>query len=175
MVVVALVVAIPVTLLIRSDAGDPAPSEVGIPALGATKVNQELGVKLKLPRGWRRKSERDVLKLRSKDSGTRIAISAPGPAGDAERLYRETLDELRGTYRRFKVLKERRSEVGGLRSRVAIVRAMSGRRGDEVRLLVSTAPGEKLAYLVVVATSGSDSGRSLVEAQAMLNELKLIG
>src|SRR5687767_2461864 len=132
MAVVALAVALPLAILIGSNGGgDSGSSEVEAPRLGETKFNRSLGVRLQLPRGWRRKSERGVLRLRSKNGGTRIAISAPGPAADADRLYRETLAELRRAYRSFKVVREQRSELGGLRSRVAVVEAKSRAGGNE--------------------------------------------
>ena len=177
MVIVALVVAIPVTLLIRSDDDEaPAPARIETPPLGEPQLERSLGVKLQLPDGWRSKTKREVMELRSQDKGTRITISAPGPAADAGDLYDETLAELRRSFKSFKVLKElKRQELGGLRSQVATVEAVPRGGGGETRLLISTAPGKKSAYLVVVATSGSGSGESLVEAQALLNELKLVG
>lgn len=177
MAVIALLVAVPVTLLVRSeDDGGSAEPAIQVPPLGETKFERGLGVKLKLPRGWRKKTDREVLELRSRDDGTRIAISAPGPAGDAGQLFEQTLAELSTSYKSFKLLRElKKARLGGLRARVATAEAVQGSRGGVSRLLISTAPGDQVAYLVVVATSGSDSGRSLVEAQALLNRLKLTG
>ncbi len=178
MAVVAVVVGVPVTIVVRAgddDAGAPDAAAIDLPSLERTKYDRHLGVELRLPRGWHGKREQGVLGLRSADAGTRIAISAPGPAADADELYDETLAELRGSYEGFKLLKElNHSMLGGLRARVATIGAVP-QGGGETRLLVATASGEHRAYLVVVSTSGSESGKSLVEAQALLNELKLVG
>jgi len=176
MAVVALVVAVPVTLIVRDrDEGSGSPA-ADAPELRSTKLYRDLGVKLALPRGWREKRGEGVLGLRRTDGGARIAISSPGPAGDADRLHDETVAELRGSYRDFDVLRRiDRTEVGGLRGRATAIAAAARKGGAPVRLLVSTARGKKRAYLLVIVVSGSDRGRSLVEAQAIVNELKLVG
>jgi hypothetical protein len=173
MLVVGLVVAIPVTLVLRS--GDEAGPAAELPEVGKELFERDLGVKYRVPRGWRSRREEDVLTLRSRDGAARIAISAPAPARDDDVLFDEALEGLRREYRRLDVLRRiKKSTVGGLRARSVAIEAKPSKRGSKQRILLSTARGDKRAYLIVVFTAPAGGGESLVESQALLNELRLL-
>lgn len=173
MLVVGLVVAIPVTLVLRS--GDEPGPAAELPEVGKKLFERDLGVKYRVPRGWRAKRAEDVLTLRSRDGAARIAISAPAPAGDDDVLFDEALEGLRREYRRLDVLRRiKKSRVGGLRARSVVIEAKPSKRASKQRILLSTARGDKRAYLIVVVTARTGGAESLVESQALLNELRLL-
>lgn len=174
MLVIGLLVAVPVTLLVRSGGGADSAPDVQTPSLGKIEVDHALEVTFKLPKGWRSKREGSVLGLRSGDGTTGITISAPGPAGDAEKLRREALADLRSSFERFQVTKQFKRKIGGLKGHLATIDASRAKQGPS-SLLVGTAAGEEKAYLVVVSSAGKEPTDSLVEAQAVLNEIELKG
>ena len=74
MAVVGLLVAIPVTLIVRGGddderAASPPPAEPEVPAVGQVRFDRSLGVELRLPAGWKRSKEKDAVSFRS-DDGT---------------------------------------------------------------------------------------------------------
>jgi len=176
MLVIGLLVAVPVTLLVRSGSGaDRAPApDVQTPSLGKIEVDRALEVTFRLPKGWRSKREGSVLGLRSGDGTTGITISAPGPAGDAEELRTAVLADLRSSFERFQVTKQFKRKIGGLKGHLATIDASRAKQGPS-SLLVGTAAGKEKAYLVVVSSAGKEPTDSLVEAQAVLNEIELKG
>ena len=177
MLVVGLAVAVPVTLLVRGDNGPPPPEEIlaDLPELGPVKLDRELGIKMRLPDGWRSRREGEVIVLRSADRQARVAVSAPGPAEDAGQLHDEVLSGFGKSYEDFKVTERKvKSRVGGLRGRASAAEALDAEE-RELGIVVSTAEGKKLAYLVVAYTPLSDPGRATLEAQTLINELKFVG
>lgn len=180
MAIVGLVIAIPITIFVSGNSGTPAPSappeaiEVKAPDVGPKKVEQSIGVELRVPAGWSREQKQDVLELQSRDGTARVAISAPGPAADADRLHAQVLDGLRSSYGNFEVAKRiEKAKLGGLRGEATVATGMlKSRQGKaQQRMVVTTAEGKDLAYLVVVF-SGAETSRSVLEAQALVNNLR---
>lgn len=177
MAIVGLAVAIPVTLLIGEKDEPAAPEAIVVPdpQLQATEYDRDLGLELKLPDGWTKKRSKDVLTLSSADKAARVAISAPGPAEDANQLHSEVIAGLRDTYKSVETLNKLPStSIGDLKGKATAL-AVTTKGGDDMRILVSTAKGDKRAYLVVVFTRADDPGESTLEAQALLNEVKFVG
>jgi hypothetical protein len=177
MAIVGLLIAIPVTIL-GSGSGEPPPAEglaeikFRTPDVGPPKVEESLGVKLRVPDGWSREQKQDVLTLQSKDGAARVAISAPGPAADAGELRSEVIEGLRASYRDFEVAKNvDKSPIGGLKGKATVASGTTpGKRGQAQQILVTTAEGRERAYLVVVFTAGQPS-KAVLEAQALVNSL----
>jgi hypothetical protein len=181
MAAVGLLVAVPVTFAVRGGGDDdeeaPAPPAVEEPAVGELEFDRKLGVELRLPEGWRRKDEKGgVVSFRSQDGTTLVAVSAPGPAKDYESIAGAAIDSIESEYRKAEV-KDRINdlELGGLPAKTAAIAAVNPESRDPVRILVSAAKGEKRAYLVEVFAAGKDPNAALVEAQALLNNLRLEG
>jgi len=183
MVVVGLAVAIPLTLVLRDggeEGGGPSP-QVGPAAgeavdLGPAKSDRAIEVGLRLPFDWTSSRKGEVRVLESADKQARVAISAPGPAADADQLHDEVLAEFRQTYERFELsTRKKKSRVGGLKSRTSAIRATTKKKNQKLGILVSTAEGKKRAYVIVAYTPASDPGESTVEAQTVINELDLRG
>ncbi len=178
MAIVGLLIAIPVTILV-SGSGDAPPAqplaeiEVKEPVVGPQKVQDSLGVKLRVPEGWTRKEKQNVLELQSKDGAARVAISAPGPAADAGALHSQVIAGLRTSYDDLEVGKKiDKAPVGGLKGEATVISGTTpGKNGEAQRILVSTAEGKERAYLVVVFTTDQPSS-SVLEAQALVNNLR---
>ena len=185
MVVVGLAVAIPLTLVLRDggeEGSDNDPSSPAEPAvdqavdLGPAKSDRAIEVGLRLPFDWTSSRKGEVRVLESADKQARVAISAPGPAADADQLHDEVLAEFRQTYERFELsTRKKKSRVGGLKSRTSAIRATTKKKNQKLGILVSTAEGKKRAYVIVAYTPASDPGESTVEAQTVINELDLRG
>jgi hypothetical protein len=182
MAVVALAVAIPVTIAIRGgDEGegqdDAAPSELSdVVGLGEREFDRSLGVELRLPAGWKRKKEGEAVTYRSNDKGVLVAISAPGPAGDADEIHDAAVESIESEYRRAEVQKRgSKQRLGGRPAEIAAISATNPKEGTPIRILVATASGEKRAYLVEVFAAGEDPSTSQVEAQVLLNNLSIEG
>ena len=178
--IIGLLVAIPVTILVSGGGDAPAPTvaleeiEVKAPDVGPKKVEQSIGVELRVPEGWSREQNDDVLELQSKDGAARVAISAPGPAADAKTLHAQVVEGLRSSYRDFEVSKQiDKAKMGGLTGEATIASGtIKSKQGSATQsVVVTTAEGRDLAYLVVVFTGGEPSG-SVLEAQALVNNLR---
>lgn len=176
--IVGLLVAIPVTIL-ASGGGDAPPIgplaeiEVKAPEVGPKKVEQSLGVELRVPEGWTREQKRNVLELQSKDRAARVAISAPGPAADAKQLHSEVIAGLRDSYRDFDVARNiDKAPLGGLKGQATVASGTPPKKSETTqRILVTTAEGKQRAYLVAVFTAG-DPSSSVLEAQALVSNLR---
>ncbi len=176
MLVVGLVIAVPVTLIIRGDDGPPPPDPIiaDLPKLGPVEFERDLGIKLRLPEGWKSEREGEVIMLRSADRQAQVAVSAPGPAEDSEQLHDELLGEFGDTYEDVEVPQEKeKSRVGGLKGKASTIEAVDSEERD-VGILVTTAEGKEKAYLVVAYTPLTDPTTSTLEAQTLINELKFV-
>jgi len=130
-------------------------------------------VKLRMPEGWTRKEKQNVLELQSKDGAARVAISAPGPAADADELHSQVIAGLRTSYDDLDVAKNiDKAPVGGLQGQATVISGTTpGKKGEAQRILVTTAEVKMRAYLVVAFTTDQTS-QSVLEAQALVNNLR---
>ena len=180
MAVIALMVAIPVAIALGGGGNEPGPAadppQAAAPELGEVDSDRTLGVVLRLPDGWTRRDKKDAVAYRSADRSVLVAISAPGPAADADSIQSAAVDAVKGQYRSVDVIKtSSRSRLGGRPAETAAIAARNPKSRDPVRILVSTAKGERRAYLVEVFAAGSDATAALIQAQAVLNGLQLKG
>jgi hypothetical protein len=180
MAAIALIVAIPVAIALGGggDGPDPAadPPQAAAPELGEVDSDRKLDVVLRLPDGWTRRDKKDAVAYRSADRSVLVAISAPGPAGDADSIQSAAVDAVKGQYRGVKVIKaSSRGRLGGRPAETAAIAARNPKTRDPVRILVSTARGVRRAYLVEVFAAGSNPTAALIQAQAVLNGLELKG
>jgi hypothetical protein len=179
MAVVAVLVAVPVTLLVRGGGDDNAPSAraapVATPApeLGAGKRDGGLAVGYRVPKGWSETKQASAIRLISDDRAVAIVVAAPASASDAPSVLDDALAAIRNGYQDVKVAPGSGKKVGGLDAKGAVIRAKSG--GEEQRILVAVASGKRLAYLVEVFTGAGASADDLRSAQGALNSLDLRG
>jgi hypothetical protein len=176
MAVIGLIVAVPVTLAIRGgdeEDASPSPPAPELPEVGPVAFDRDLGVRLRVPRGWKRSREQGAITYRSADRSVLVAISSPGPAADARAIQAQAVAAIKREFRGARVLdRTDRPKVGGRPASSAVLRGRRPNGGDLIRVLVATAKGRKRAYLVEVFARRS---AALVEAQALLNNLRLRG
>jgi len=176
MLIVGLVVAVPITVLIRGGDGDEpatvgaAPTQMPTPETGPDERDKGLGVSYRVPKGWDESKEASAIRLSAPDKTAQVVIAAPAPAEDADVLLRETLAAFKTQYKKVKVAPGSGREVGGVKAKGAVITAR--RKGRELRVLVAVAPAKKKAYLVEVFTTANVSPSSLREAQVALNSLE---
>jgi hypothetical protein len=176
MLIVGLVVAIPVTLIVRGDDDEePAanPSiEDQLPLHTAVQAD-ELKASYQVPDGWTQDTKKDVLTLRSADRTVRIGLAAPAAADESDHVLSDALTALKGSYESVEINPGSGREVGGLPAEGAVVHA----EGDDIDLdiLVTVMSGKERAYLVEVFTAADASPRAVAQAQQFLNSLKLNG
>ena len=178
MAVLGLVVAIPLTLLLRDGDGDesaPAGSATTTapapPPLGPAAEDRGIGVSYRVPEGWEESKQASAIRLSSPDSDAEVVIAAPAPAADADALLEQTLDAFRTQYDDVEIAPGAGRDVGGIEAKGAVVQATKG--GEALRVLVAVAAGQERAYLVEVFTTDGVSAESLREAQVALNSLEL--
>lgn len=182
MAVVGLAIAIPVTIAVRGgDDGDgntTTSSDAELPAGGEVEFDRELGVELRLPEGWRRREDDNdgVVSFRSMDKSVLIGVSAPGPDEDADAIQAAAVDSIKSEYRDVDVAQRVEGrKLGDVRAQTAVIAARHPETREPIQVLVATAKGDKLAYLVEMFAAGDNPGAALVEAQALLNNLRLKG
>ena len=174
MALVGLVVAIPVTLLVRSDDDDSGgPSGIGEPALQAAKRDSALGITYRVPKGWKSEKKASVIRLKSRDRAAGLTLSAPGPASDAGQILRETVDVVRKSYDDVREgARQGETRVGG-RPAEAVAFTAKNEKGTALRILISVARGKEKAYLIQYFMAGSAGDEAFAAAQAALQALKL--
>ncbi len=177
MAVIGLGVAIPLTIALRGGEPVDLPAAIEAPKLGEIQFDRRLGVEMRLPPGWKTRFKGAQLELRSGDGSATIGISAPAGPAAAQGLRVATLARLKTDYKDLKVVQGvKRSQVGGLRAQTtAIAARQPGERGSDLRILLSTARGEKRSYLVLVFAAAPNPGQAIVEAQAVLNDIRFVG
>lgn len=173
MAVVALLILIPLALVLRDDEtgsleAGPEPRPV---TLGERKSKRKLGVEYRLPAGWNARTKDGVLRLGHRSRDVAIAISTPGPRGDADAIREQALAAIDDLYRKVSVLSRIRDQrLGGLPARGVVAAAQSKDGGAPLRILLATARGKRRAYLIEVFASTDAAG--LIAAQSLLNELR---
>jgi len=175
MALVGLVVAIPVTLLVRSGDDDDSggPSGIGEPALQAAKRDSAVGITYRVPKGWKSEKKASVIRLKSRDRAAGLTLSAPGPASDAGQILRETVDVVRKSYDDVKEgARQGETRVGG-RPAEAVAFTAKNEKGTALRILISVARGKEKAYLIQYFMAGSAGDEAFAAAQAALQALKL--
>jgi hypothetical protein len=177
MAVVGLVVAIPVTLLVRSadddDGGGGAADSAEQLPLQKASSDKGLAITYSAPKGWKSKREGDVLTLQSRDGTVRVGIAAPAAARAADRVLDDALAGLRASYDSVEVNPGSGRMIGGLEAKGAVVSARSDK--VDIRILVAVAAGRKRAYLIELFTSEAAAGKPVTQAQQLLNSLRLKG
>jgi hypothetical protein len=112
-----------------------------------------------------------VTAFQSPDRTIAVAISAPTDAVDADQLRRDAIASAAAGYKKPVVRQGKGRTIGGLRAEGATI---SGKGpGGPSTSLVAVAPGKRKAYLLEVFTTANAPSQRLVEAQLILNSLRL--
>jgi hypothetical protein len=178
MAAVGLVVAIPVTLLVRGGSGQQTTAPAATPAIpqqfrlhGEVRLH-DLGVAVKVPDSWSATRKRSTVRLRSADRTTALAVAAPGAAGKHRQVLGSELEAIRDGYRDVHVTRGVGKTVGGLPAKGAVVSART-RSGTRLRILLAVASGEDHTYLVEVFSAANAPPQRLIQAQLALRTLTL--
>jgi predicted Zn-dependent protease len=181
MAIVGLLVAIPVTLLIRGgddEGGTPTSpvttaAEQPEPELGPDASDPGLDVTYRVPKGWKESKQASAIRITAPDKTAELVLAAPGPADDADEVLDEALEAFRVAYEDVDVAPGSGRKVGGLEAKGAVVSAKQGDR--ELRIVVAVAEGEERAYLVEVFTISGLGPERLRETQVALNSIRFDG
>ncbi len=176
MAVVGLLVAVPLTLLIRD--GDDEPAQIPAtgaepPALGPAERDRGIGVRYQVADRWLERKKSSAIRLRSPERDAQIVIASPAPASDAGEVLDEALAALRSGYEHVDVNKGSGPRLGGLPAKGAVATARTS-KGARLRVLVAVTQGERRAYLVEVFTAVDVAPERLREAQVTLNSLRFL-
>jgi hypothetical protein len=178
--VIGVLVAIPLTLILRGgdDDGEAAPTAkttttLPEPELSSAKSDSGLDIDYRVPEGWSEQKKESAIRLASRDQAAQIVIAAPADASEASGVLDDTLAAIRSGYQDAHVSPGSGKEIGGLEAKGAVIRASTG--DADLRILVAVAAGDQRAYLVEVFTAAEIGGDDLRDAQATLNSLKLKG
>jgi hypothetical protein len=178
MAVVGVLVAIPLTLLLRGDDdGDAAPAAattpLAEPQLGGGQRDSGLELDYRIPEGWSEHKKESAIRLASADHAVQIVIAAPADASQAPGVLDDALSAIRSGYDDVEISRGSGKEIGGLEAKGAVVHATTPDVG--LRILVAVAAGKQRAYLVEVFTADDVNADDLGSAQAALNSLRLNG
>lgn len=133
---------------------------------------RSLGVTVRHPRNWTAVRKNGAVRLERKDKTAALSISAPGSAKESRRLLEEGVGSVSSRYKRVKKLGTDGRRLGGLPAESTALSAVN-RRGTPLRILVGVAEGRRKAYLVNLFTARDRSSARLLEAQVILNSLRL--
>jgi hypothetical protein len=163
-------------LLADGDDGDSASPAQEIPAeqqggLGQTEDDPGSGIAARWPSEWRKLERGEVTAFQSPDRNVVVAISAPTNAAKADQLRRDAIASAAAGYKNPEVRQGKGRTIGGLWAEGATISGNGP--GGQSSSLVAVAAGKQNAYLLeVLTTANAPSGR-LVEAQLILNSLRL--
>ena len=148
------------------------PRTVELPTeLGQSLDDTTSGISVSWPSEWRKREKGGALAFQSPDKSVVLAISAPAGAADADRLRKGAIASAASGYKNPVVRPGKGRTIGGLRAEGATI---SGRGpGGGSRSLIAVAPGRQKAYLLEVLTAEGAPSERLVEAQLILNSLRL--
>lgn len=175
-------VAIIAAVLIAMSGGgkkDPRPkanAAARLPKLGGSFAYSSIGVSGSLPKGWKatKNARGSLVRLTSPDRRAVIAIGADRAATNAGAVLKTALSTGRATYRTQTVKRLPSAKLAGLTAQNAVLFGRN-RRGVPIRVLLASARGRKLTYLLEVFTAQSSPAQRLVEAQRILLSLRLTG
>ena len=174
--VAALVVAIPLTILIRNGGGG---SESSTPAPAAVKLHPkavkdvDLGLSVRVPVGWAFSRRQGTVILASQDHTARLVFGAPAVEGQRDAVLSAVLDGIRRHYKGVKIRRDKGTEkLGGIPMANAVVATRTD-SGTAIGIHVAAGTGKHHTYLVESTTGANAPALRLAEGQAALNTLRL--
>lgn len=173
-------VAIVVAVLIATSGGGKdsghakANASARLPKLSGSFAYSSIGVSGRLPKGWKATQTRGTLvRLSSADRTTVVGIGADR-ATSARAVLDAALAATRRTSRPQTVKRLARAKLAGLPAQSVLLLGRN-QRGVPIRVILASARGRKLTYLLEVFTAQRSRVQRLVEAQEILNGLRLTG
>jgi hypothetical protein len=157
------------------DGGDRQPvpeATTQPPAVEAESLEDaSSGISVSWPSDWNKLEKGGVLAFRSPDGTVLVGISAPADAGEAEELRKGAIASAADEYKNPVIRHGKGRKIGGLPATGATI-SERGSGGRSVTL-VAVAPGKRNAYLFETVKAANAPSERLIEAQLILNSLKL--
>jgi hypothetical protein len=147
------------------------PPPAKLPTLTQRFNDKSLGVTGLITRRWVVGGIGPILHLVSVDRKAVIAIGAPGAARTAHGALHAAIATIRKVYKQVTLNQALGSTLGGRPAR-SVVMYGTNPRGARLRILVATAEGRKLAYVMQVFTASNAPLRTLEEAQQIIATLR---
>ena len=153
-----------------SSAPKPGPPLAKLPPLTEKFADRSLGVTGLATRRWVVGGVGPILHLTSVDHKALIAIGAPGAARTAHGALHVAIATIRSTYRKVTLKQATGSRLGG-RPAYSVVMYGTSVRGVRLRILVASAQGTRLAYVMEAFTAVNAPLMDLEEAQEIIASL----
>lgn len=147
-----------------------------LPRLDRSFAYSSIGAAGRLPEGWKatKNARGSLVRLTSADRGAVIAIGTDRAATNPKAVLDSALATARSTYHPQRVQRLPRARLGGLPAQDAVLFGRN-RGGVPIRVLLASARGRKLTYLLEVFTAQASPAIRLLEAQQVLLALRLTG
>lgn len=164
-------------LALTSGGGSPAkppfrpPPPAKLPKLSEQFYDRSLGITGLATRRWVVGGLGPFLHLVSTDRKAVIAIGSPGPARTAHGALHVGIAAIRRAYRNVTLNQAAGSTLGGRPAR-SVVMYGTNAGGTRLRILLATAEGRRLAYVMQVFTASNAPLRVLEEAQQIITTLR---
>jgi len=149
----------------------PPPPPAKLAKLTEAFNDRSLGVTGLTTRRWVVGGRGPILHLVSNDRRAIIVVGAPGRASTAHAALHVAIDVIRKAYRNVTLAQATGSTLGGRPARSVVMHG-TDHRGARLRILVATAAGRKLAYVMQVFTASNARLRILEEAQQIIATLR---
>ncbi len=167
--VIAVLIVVPVYMLFIRDDDDPPPEPAVREAVNDPNKAAEIlldqagdpqqGITVRFPDGWSSANENQVVRAKSADGRTVIAVTTGGPAAQAPKLFTKAVKGVSSSYTKPKVAlipSKEQPPIGGLPAAGAIVSGQL-KGGGPGTTFVYVSRGSRRAY-VVSALVPSDGG-----------------
>lgn len=145
----------------------PAP----LPKLTEQFNDRSLGVTGLTTRRWVVGGLGPILHLESTDHKATIAVGTTGPARTAHGALHVAIATIRKAYKKVTLNQATGSTLGGRPAR-SVVMYGTNSHGARLRILLATAEGRRLAYVMQVFTASTAPLRVLEEAQEIIGTLR---
>lgn len=156
-----------------SKPGTPTRPVAKLPTLTEQFNDRLLGVTGLATREWVVGGVGPLLHITSIDRKAVIAITAPGAARTAHGALHVAIAAVRKAYKHVTLKQAPGSTLGGRPAR-SVVMYGNNFRGTRIRILLATAAGTKLAYVVQVFTAPDTPLRILEESQQIIATLRFL-
>ncbi len=149
----------------------PLPPPAKLPRLTERFQDRLLGVTGLATRHWVVGGVGPILHLVSSDHKAAIVIGAPGATRTADAALHVAISVIRQAYSHVTLKQAIGSVLGGRPAR-SVVMYGTNKAGAQLRILLATAKGRKLAYVMQAFTARNASLRVLEESQQIIATLR---
>jgi hypothetical protein len=140
-------------------------------ALGQSLEDPKSGIAVQWPSDWTKLEKGGVFAFRSPDRTVLVGISAPASTGEADEVRKAAIASSASGYKNPMIRPGKGRTIGGLSATGATISGQGP--GGRQATLVAVAAGKRTAYLFETVTAANAPTERLVEAQLILNSLKL--